>query len=463
MKTLVELRDEHSHLVKSNVDAVEICEKEDRAMTEEEQAEFDQRQAEIGGLLKQIAQLEETIKRREVAKDQRDKLTKERNELQDHNSGRITEPDNPANRNTGDGEKQNWSVPYRTGKLKAFKGPNAERNAHMAGKWLHASIFGNEHAQRWCQRNGVETRALGTNPNAAGGALVPDVLESAIIDLREQYGVLRQLVPVFPMSSDLVTLPRRAGGVTASFGAENTAIAESDPSFNNVQLTAKKLGVLTRMSTEISEDSIISIGDWIAQEFAWAFALREDQTVFTGTGTAAFGGIVGLATQTVDGTHTAGAIDATSGTDTMVAIDSEDLANLMGALPQYAHPTAKFITSRAGYDLVFSRLAVAGGGNTIQTLQGGPLQFSWLGYPVAISQVLPGTGTINNVPMFYFGDLAKAVTFGERRGMTMAEDRSVYFVEDQIALKATSRVDIAIHDLGDNTTAGPLVTMVGNT
>jgi HK97 family phage major capsid protein len=456
MKTLVELNDEHSHLVKSQQDACKVCEDEDRAMTAEEQADFDQRQAEITGLQAQIDQLNETLKRAEIAKTQVDALKNRQAERQ-------TEPAQPVNSEPSGEQRPSWETNYRTGKLKAFKGENAERNAHMAGQWYLATLFRNEKALRWCQRYGVEARALGTNPNAAGGALVPDILEQAIIDLREEYGVLRKLVPAHPMGSDLVTLPRRAGGVTAAFGAENATLAESDPSWNNVQLTAKKMGVFTRMSTEISEDAIVSIADWLTQEFAYAFALLEDQTVFTGTGTAAFGGIVGLATQTVDGTHTAGAIDATSGTDTMAAIDAEDLGNLMGALPQYAHPTAKFICSRFAYDLVFSRLAVAGGGNTIQSLQGGPLQFSWLGYPVAISQVLPGTGTINNVPMFYFGDLAKACTLGERRGITVGTSDQRYWEVDQIAMKATSRIDIAIHDLGDNTTAGPLVTMVGNT
>jgi HK97 family phage major capsid protein len=463
MKTLVELQDEHSHKVKSQQDTIEDCEKEDRAMTVEEQADFDQRQSEIQGLEGQIAQLQETLKRKELARAQVEKLNQERNELQDRVSGRLTDSDPPATDDADGKPAPTWDIHKRTGKLKAFKGPNAERNAYMAGQWLHASIFGNERAQRWCQRNGVETRALGTNPNAAGGALVPDVLEQAMIDLREEYGVLRQLVTPYPMSSDLATLPRRADGVTASFGAENTAIAESDATFNNVHLTAKKLGVLTRVSTELAEDAIISIIDWLAQEFAYAFAYREDLTVFTGTGTAAFGSIVGINVQIIDGTHTAGANDtATANVDTFAEVTATDLGDLMGVLPQYAHPNAKFICSRVCYDLVFSRLAVAGGGNTIATLQGGPLRFSWLGYPVAISQVMPtSTGSLDNLVMLLFGDLSKAVTLGERRGITIGESRERYFVEDQIALKATSRIDIAIHDLGDNTTAGPVVAMIG--
>ena len=36
------------------------------------------------------------------------------------------------------------------------------------------------------------------------------------------------------------------------------------------------------------------------------------------------------------------------------------------------------------------------------------------------------------------------------------------YAEDQIALKATSRIDINVHSLGDTTNAGPFVSLVGN-
>ena len=60
-----------------------------------------------------------------------------------------------------------------------------------------------------------------------------------------------------------------------------------------------------------------------------------------------------------------------------------------------------------------------------------------------------------------FGDIAMAATFGDRRGMTVARSTEYKFAEDQIAIKATERFDINIHDIGDTTNAGPVVALMG--
>jgi HK97 family phage major capsid protein len=47
-----------------------------------------------------------------------------------------------------------------------------------------------------------------------------------------------------------------------------------------------------------------------------------------------------------------------------------------------------------------------------------------------------------------------AVTFGDRRGMTIARSTDYKFAEDLIAIKGTERFDIVAHDTGDTTNAG---------
>src|SRR5690606_120617 len=129
-------------------------------------------------------------------------------------------------------------------KTRAFAN-NAEGHeaAYRSGKWLLASLFGNTRAQRWCEQNGVEYRAQSEGTNTAGGFLVPEEMSQAIIDLRESYGVFRQNCRVIPMGSENITVPRRAGGLTAYFAGEGVEITESTKTWNQVQLVAKKLGV----------------------------------------------------------------------------------------------------------------------------------------------------------------------------------------------------------------------------
>ena len=87
---------------------------------------------------------------------------------------------------------------------------------------------------------------------------------------------------------------------------------------------------------------------------------------------------------------------------------------------------------------------------------------SYLGYPIVASQVLP-TGTCTSVPMLAFGNLAKCATLGETRTIQFAVDSSIKFVEDQLAIKATARLDINVHSLGNASggAPGPLVVLKG--
>jgi HK97 family phage major capsid protein len=349
------------------------------------------------------------------------------------------------------------------GKLKAFRGQNAEDAAYRSGMFIRATMFRNEAAQEWCRENGVvigKAQAEGTN--TAGGFLVIPEFERAIIDLREEVGTFRQNVRMIPMGSDSLSIPRRTGGVTAYFVGENAQITASQKGWGQVNLAAKKIGALSLTSTELAEDAIINIADDLAQEMAYAFAAKEDACGWNGDGTSTYGGISGVRTKIIDGTHTASAIDGASNHDTFGEIDATDLANVMGALPKYAERNAKWYCSQTAWATVFQRLIAASGGVTLSEITGGKPTRRYLGYEVVIDQTLPtSTSDLSNVAMIFFGDLSLAATMGERRGIRVKTSDDRYFEYDQIGIQATERVDINVHDLGDNTTAGPLIALIG--
>src|SRR5205085_2587133 len=124
------------------------------------------------------------------------------------------------------------------------------------------AIFDDADARQWCRDNGVTVaKAQSEGVNSAGGFLVPTPMMDAIIDLREEFGVFRKSAQIIPMSSDTLAWPRRTGGLTANFIGEAVSVTESSATWDNVNLVAKKLGVLTRISTELSEDALVSIAD----------------------------------------------------------------------------------------------------------------------------------------------------------------------------------------------------------
>lgn len=452
MKPLLELQENRSHLIRTSRDIVERAKKDnERALTQDEQTE-------LAGLQKDIAATDIEIQQRTIF-DKVDQTTQL--QMDTIVTSRVTIPTNP----NGNGEvPEERAIPAearRFGKLRAFKGPHGERDAYRSGIFLMAALFNNEYAQRRCREQNVDYRALAVGVNTAGGFLVPIEMSTAIIDLRENYGVFRRECDVVPMSRDIQEIPRTAGRVTATFTAENAALTESDPTLNQVVLTARKLGALTRISSELAEDAIVNMADRMAMEFAWAFAKKEDDLGFKGTGSAADGSIRGINVKIIDGTHTAGAVDAATNIDTFAEVTLDDLHSLMGALPEFAEANAKWYCSRPCKALVFDALAAAAGGNTITTLAG-KIEPTFLGYPVVVSQSMPTTtGDLSNLVMLLFGDLRQCATLGDRRQITVAMSTDRYFVEDQIAIKATERLDINAHDLGDNTDAGPIVALIG--
>lgn len=369
--------------------------------------------------------------------------------------------------------QQNVKIPAqarkRYSKLKAFRDHagfdgqviRAEEDAYAVGMWIKATMFHHDAAMEWCKENGLSiTKAQSEGVDSAGGFLVPEQMMASIIDLREQYGVFRQEATIVPMGRDTVNWPRRTGGLTAYFVGENVALTESQATWDNVNLTAKKLGVLTRFSTELDEDAVISVADWLTNEIAYAFASKEDDCGFNGDGTSTYGGIRGLTVWGIDSTTSASKYTAASGHNTFALLDQTDITGLMGLLPRYAMPNAKFYCSQMGFASTFERLIATAGGNSISTLNG-EIVYRYLGFPIVISQKLPLiTTTLSGKVMMVFGDLRLAAAMGERRQVTVRRSDERYFDQDQIGLLGTERVDINVHDCGTTTAAGPIVFLV---
>jgi HK97 family phage major capsid protein len=351
------------------------------------------------------------------------------------------------------------------GNLKSFKGDTAVEDAYLSGQFLRAALFDDKSAKAWCEEKGIPLvqKYQNEGTNSGGGFLVPLQLENTIINLRETYGTFRTYVPNIPMSSDSLAIPRRTGGVTAYYVNENTAITESEKTWGRVNLIAKKLAVLTRMSTELAEDAIINIADDLANEIAYAFAKAEDDAGWNGDGTSTYGGIYGFKQKFVTNSTFVGAVGAPTNTDTFAEVVAADILKLMGTLPKYAEPNAKFYCSQQCWFNVFQRLTAAAGGTSLTDLNtdGKPMR-AYLGYPVVIDQTLPTTtGSLVNVPMFYFGDLALAAKLGNRRGVMIRSLQERYAEFDQIGIMGTQRFDINVHDLGDTSVAGPVVALIG--
>lgn len=334
----------------------------------------------------------------------------------------------------------------------------AQKKAHRFGMFVQGALLKRPSAIKYCESHGIPLMSghlEGVNED--GGALVPVEFEGDLIDLREQFGMFRRYARVTPMSSDVKNRPRRKSGLTAYFVGEGDSITESAKQWDQVKLVAKKLAVLTRYTSELGEDAIISMGDDLAGEMAYAFANKEDECGFYGDGTSTYGGIVGVGTRLIAVHGVSGGPGLVLGSGNLWSeLTLNDFQRVVGALPEFAEtPNVRWFCHKVFFETVMVRLMTSAGGLLASEIASG-MRRQFMGYDVVISQVMPKTDANSTIPVI-LGDLRLAADFGDRRATTIAMSEHTYFDTDEIGVRCTERFDINVHDVGDASAAGPIV------
>jgi HK97 family phage major capsid protein len=323
-----------------------------------------------------------------------------------------------------------------------------------------AGIYGNARAAQFCRDHGLQINAgMATNDNSSGGFLVPEEMQRTLIRLRESRGVFPQFANRIPMGSDIITVPRLLADVTAYWVGEEAEITASDPELGNAELMARKLAALTKVSTELDEDSVVEIGDLVTQSMAYAMADKIDNAAFNGDGTSTYGGVLGLA----NAIHANATKTAETGNNSALTLDLADFEAAAGMFPEYPGAEPRWFMSKPVYWASAARLMDAAGGNTNVTLSNGVPMQMFLGYPVTFVQVMPTTtSTLASTIVAYFGDLRLGATYGTRRSIRTEVSRERYFETDQIGIKTTERVAINIHERGDTIRNRPIIALKTN-
>jgi HK97 family phage major capsid protein len=349
------------------------------------------------------------------------------------------------------------AVPF-SGRLRAFE--NA-KDAYSVGMWFK-SKSGDAEARRWCQDHGIEARAQGSTGSTTGAAFVPDVLSSTVIRLVDEYSAFAQNAQNVQMPSDVLLFPRRTAGATAYWINENVAITASDPTSNQVTLTAKKVTGAVTIASELLQDSIVSIADWIAAELALTLGNAVEDAAWSGNPSNA-PAVAGLVT-----TYTGGLLAASAATyaaslvtgagDTPDEITKANLLAMMAKVPQHSRQGAKWFCSPFFFASCMQSLDLAQGGS-VGMSQGMGLTF--LGSPVVLTDRLPSGADSTGVIMALYGNMANSSYYGVRQGIEIASSDQVNFLSDQTVIRAVARVAINHANLGTDTVAGPMIGLVG--
>lgn len=369
----------------------------------------------------------------------------------------------------------NWNVPANalpTGTKSAgkvtvksrhtAKNFKSNEDAFKVGKFLKA-VGGDQQAYQWCVDNGVGFKTMTEGNDASAGVLVPDFWEDAIWSLKEPRGIARQYARVTPMSRPTHQRIKFNTGANVYFVAEGTAPTASDLTYGFTTLSAKKLAHLTYVSYELADDALVSVVDEITREAAYALADKEDQCLFVGDGTSAYGGVVGLRYAFQNTLEAAGGTWATDADKAKLAsvvvaptaawsgITRDSLASLRGKVRQGQGNDYAYFTSSQFYYDVMAKAAYAAGGVTATEIVNGVPQERFDGYPVVMVETMPSESAANDIPV-YFGSMSSAVDFGDLKATTVETDKNI---RTQIwEVVTTERFDINVHDIGNyNATA----------
>lgn len=286
------------------------------------------------------------------------------------------------------------------------------------GKFLRGALTGRwEHAE-------AERRAMQGQLNTAGGILVPEILAANFIDLARDRSVAFRLgAKTIPMQSDSVIIARAAADPTYSMTQENVAITESTPSFDGINLVAKKLASLVVVSSEIIEDAP-NASQVLESMLVNAFAAELDRQILWGSGSEELLGIYG----------TPGILSQTStGTPASWA---KWVAAWAALLAEGCTPNG-FILAPRDAGTLESLLAAVGGMYLTP-----PASIAALQREIAPSTPLTGLPGSNESASL-MGDWSTLIV-GVRRDLRIEISRDRYFAEDSIGVKTTWRGDSAL-------------------
>jgi len=343
----------------------------------------------------------------------------------------------------------------------------ADYKAYAFGQWIRGTVLGNAKAAKWCSEHGVKSQTEGTN--SEGGFTVPEIVSSSLIWLRNEYGVARRYSRVYPMTSDVLNVPNASTSTTTYYPGEATAITASDIVFSQVALTAKKLAILTIVSKELNEDTVIDFGATLAQDFAYGLANAEDAAAFQGDGTSTYGSITGIMPRikALSGTFTSIASMVVGAAGSGTALSSLTLANwqsMVAKIQPYATQPRWYMNKSIFYNGVADKL-IALGGNAIMDIQNAyGAEPTLFGIPISFVQNMPSAPAASR-DIAVLGDLSKGTAFGDRRGVSVEVSDQVKFIEDALTFKATERYAYNVFDVGNVTAtvgdqvAGSLIVM----
>lgn len=279
-----------------------------------------------------------------------------------------------------------------------------------------------------------EKAALGGS-TATGSYLVPEEYANEIVAFARLQSLVLQKARIWPMGSDTLNVPSENAKVSTSWKTEGTAAGESEPTFNQHVLTAKKLTAYSIVSNELLADANVDVVSYLTECFAEAVGQELDDQMFTGTGDPVSGILTAAAGKSVQ---------MSSGNTHFSAITGDNLLDMIDKIDQKAENGSEYYFHKNILTYI-RKLKDSQNQYLFAPIAGGLPQDIW-GYPYNKSPELPATGDSAAATAFVaFGNLRYAALGRRLEPMGLDLDPYGKFLEYQTRFRTVSRWGFAFY------------------
>jgi HK97 family phage major capsid protein len=129
-----------------------------------------------------------------------------------------------------------------------------------------------------------EARSLRVSDDTTGGYLAPDQFTAELLRNVVQFSPIRSIARTATTAAGAVLLPRRTGGMTASWVGETASRPETTVTFGQNRYTVRELACWVDVSNAMLEDSAFDVAAELAFEFAEEFGKTEGTAFVNGDG-----------------------------------------------------------------------------------------------------------------------------------------------------------------------------------
>lgn len=297
------------------------------------------------------------------------------------------------------------------------------------------------------------SRAMSEGSGSAGGFGIPEQWAAQWIDAALDAEKLRPLCTNFVMNGPTLRAPAWVcdhntdglfGGLVTYWVEEGAAITTSEPKVRQVVFNAKKLGILTLMSNELTED--LPSEDQLAGAFVTAMANRIDNAIVNGTGGGQPTGILNsdaLITQAAEGGQSA---------DTILWENILGMWNSLSPMSAERDSTVWLINPKAKAEIYSMYQNVGTGGSTMFIAGGAapdaPGQ-TLLGKKIIWTSACSALGDVGDIILADLSRMGCAI----RRQITLDKSQHAAFTSDSTYYRLTARLDC--QPLDNETTKDP--------